>query len=202
MPDLSDRIIDHYERHAVDWDADRRQGGWNDKPWHERFARALPTGAAVLDLACGGGWPVAGFLVERGLHVTGVDASPKLISFCRERMPGEEWIVGDMRSLSLGRRFHGVLAWDSFFHLNPADQQRMFPIFAEHVAAPGALMFNAGPGFGEAVGCYRGDPLYHSSLDASEYAALLARHRFRIIAHVVEDARAGGRTVWLARLHA
>ena len=49
MEDLADRVIPHYERHAHAWDADRRRGNWNDKPWHDRFVRALPMGASVLD---------------------------------------------------------------------------------------------------------------------------------------------------------
>ena len=46
MKDMADRIIDHYERHARDWDADRNLhvGPWNDKPWHDRFIAALPSG--------------------------------------------------------------------------------------------------------------------------------------------------------------
>jgi hypothetical protein len=28
-----------------------------------------------------------------------------------------EWLVSDMRRLALERRFDGVLAWDSLFHL-------------------------------------------------------------------------------------
>ena len=53
MNELADRIIGHYERHARDWDADRRNAGWNDKPWHDRFIAELPAGATVLDLAAG-----------------------------------------------------------------------------------------------------------------------------------------------------
>jgi hypothetical protein len=78
-------------------------------------------------------------------------------------MPDQEWIVGDMRSLALDRRFDGLLAWDSFFHLRPKDQQAMFRIFAAHTASAAMLMFNAGFGHGEAVGSYRGDPLYPRS---------------------------------------
>ena len=40
----------------------------------------------------------------------------------------------DMRRLALGRRFAGLIAWDSFFHLRPQDQRAMFPIFAAHAA--------------------------------------------------------------------
>jgi trans-aconitate methyltransferase len=72
--------------------------------------------------------PVAQYLAEQGLHVTGVDSSPTMISLCRKRLPDQEWIVADMRQLALGRRFDGILASDSFFHLDYDDQHRMFAI--------------------------------------------------------------------------
>src|SRR4051812_33394321 len=102
---------------------------------------------------------------KAGLHVTGVDSSPTMIALCRERLPDEEWIIGDMRSLSLTSRFHGILAWDSYFHLDGDDQRRMFTVSAEHAAPEAALLFNAGPSHGEGIGEYKGDPLYHASLD-------------------------------------
>jgi SAM-dependent methyltransferase len=200
MKELADRIIDHYEHHARAWDADRRMGGWNDKPWHDRFIAALPSAATILDLGCGSGSPVAQYMVERGFHVTGVDASPTLISLCRQRLPDQEWLVEDMRSLQLARRFDGVLAWDSFFHLRPDDQRRMFNVFARHAAPSAVLMFNSGPAQGEVVGDYRGDPLYHASLSADEYRELIHSIGFERIAHAVEDWQTGGgRTVWLAK---
>ena len=199
MRELAGKIIDHYERHARAWDADRGAAGWTDKPWHDRFAAALPAGAAILDLGCGSGVPVARFYVERGFRVTGIDSSPSMIAMCRERLPGREFLAGDMRSLRLGRHFDGVLAWDSFFHLDPEDQRRMFDVFARHSAASAILMFNTGGTFGEAVGSYRGDPLYHASLSAEDYVELLAANGFEVIVHVVEDWHSGGgRTVWLA----
>jgi hypothetical protein len=104
-----------------------------------------------------------------------------------------------MRSLPTRERFDGILAWDSLFHLTPDDQRRMFRVFAEHGGRRALLMFNAGPAHGEAVGCYRGDPLYHASLDPAKYERLLDGIGFDVIAHAVEDREAGERTVWLAR---
>jgi hypothetical protein len=75
----------------------------------------------------------------------------------------------------------------------------MFAVFAAHATNVARLMFNTGPAFGEGIGSYRGDPLYHASLDAAEYEHLLALCGFNLLDHVVEDPRAGGRTVWLAR---
>ncbi len=192
-------IIGHYERHAIAWDGDRQNGAWNDKTWHSRFADRLATGAKILDLGCGSGRPVAHHMAQRGLRVTGVDSSPTMISLCRSRLPDHEWIVADMRALSLGRRFDGILAWDSFFHLDYDDQRRMFAVFAAHASAGALLMFNAGPRHGEAIGNYRGDPLYHASLAPGEYGALLDRCGFELIEHIANDTRAGGRTAWLCR---
>lgn len=197
--DLAGRIIGHYEKHAVAWDADRRNSAWNDRRWHDRFVEALPKSARVLDLGCGGGIPVARNLADHALRVTGIDSSPAMISLCRARLPEHAWIVADMRSLSLGRAFDGILAWDSFFHLKPDDQRQMFAVFATHAADTALLMFNSGPAHGEGIGAYRGDPLYHASLDPDEYRRLLAANDFEVVDHVVEDPQAGGRTVWLAR---
>lgn len=199
MEEAADLIIDHYERHALAWDGDRRAAAWIDRPYIERFLAALPEGATILDLGCGGGAPVARHMAARGFRVTGIDSAPTLISLCQTRMPEQEWIVDDMRSLALGRRFGGVLAWDSFFHLRHDDQRAMFRIFAEHIAPAGVLMFNAGPSHGAALGSYRGDPLYHASLDPAEYDALLARFGFELIAHEIDDPAQGGRIFWLAR---
>jgi hypothetical protein len=60
-------------------------------------------------------------------------------------------------------------------------------------------MFNTGPAYGEAIGSYRGDPLYHASLDALEYENLLSSSGFELIEHYVGDPKIGERIVWLAR---
>jgi hypothetical protein len=126
-------------------------------------------------------------MAGHGHHVTGVDASPTLISLCRERLPDHNWLVGDMRSLELPHTFGGILAWDSFFHLTPDEQRGMFNVFARHAGPSTVLMFNSGPGRGESVGTYRGDPLYHASLGADDYLAPLDSIGFEVVAHAVED---------------
>ena len=61
-------------------------------------------------------------------------------------------------------------------------------------------MFTGGPGHSVAIGSYRGEPLYHASLDGAEYRALLEANGFGVVAHVVNDPTCGGHTIWLARL--
>lgn len=199
MEDAASRIVGHYERHGSAWDADRRAARWTDKAYIETFLNYLPADASVLDLGCGGGDPVALHLTAKGIRVTGVDSSPTLLSFCRTRMPEQQWVHADMRSLALGRHFEGILAWDSFFHLSYDDQRMMFGVFASHAKPGSILMFNAGPSRGEAIGSYRGDPLYHASLDPSDYDTLLVSNGFELLEHRADDPAKGGRTFWMAR---
>lgn len=198
---FSENVIELYQRHAKEWDAARRRSGWNDRVWVDAFAQELAAGSHVLDLGCGGGEPVARFLVEHGLHVTGVDLSPQMIELARNRLPTLEWIVGDMRRLALDRRFDGILAWDSYFHLSHDAQRTMFAIFDAHASDRAVLLFNTGPEHGEATSTYtfKDEQLYHASLAPDEYRALLDRSGFEVVLHITNDARSGGRTAWLCR---
>jgi SAM-dependent methyltransferase len=162
----------------------------------------MPSAASILDLGCGGGVPVAKYLIGRGFNVTGLDTSETMISLCRERFPGSEWLVGDMRKISLARTFRGLVAWDSFFHLGRDDQRRMFSVFRQHSACGAVVLFTSGPEHGEAIGSYEGDPLYHASLAESEYRSLLSENGFSILAHTARDPACGHRTLWLAQLSA
>jgi SAM-dependent methyltransferase len=199
MSGVADKIIAHYEKHARVWDELRQSSVWNDWKWHDRFVDGLKPGASVLDLGCGSGRPVAQFMNDRGLYVTGVDSSRAMISLCRSRLPNHEWIVADMRQLGLGRRFQSILAWDSFFHLDHTAQRKMFAVFQEHAAAGARLMFNAGPDHGEAIGEFEGDALYHASLSPLEYEMLISEYGFEIVAQNTNDPTAGGRTVYLCQ---
>src|SRR5262249_39623734 len=163
-----DRIIAHYERHATAWDEDRSRGARNDKPWLDRFIAMLPKGASVLDLGCGSGHPVARHMAAQGLTVTGVDSSPTFISLCRSRLPAPHGFAGDWPRCSLKQRFQGILGGDTFSHPPPAAQRGFSDVFRDHAAPSTVLTFNAGPSHGEAIGSYRGDPLYHASLDPAE----------------------------------
>lgn len=198
MPSSADTIVSLYDRHAQAFDRLRGRSLF-EKSWLDAFAALLPAGGSVLDIGCGMGEPIAGDLVARGFDVTGIDSSPALIAMAQARFPQQSWMVADMRALSLGRTFDGLLAWDSLFHLTPEDQRRMFAVFRDHAAPGSALMFTSGPAHGEVMGTFEGEPLYHASLAAEEYRALLHAHGFRVVRHVADDPACGGHTIWLAQ---
>jgi trans-aconitate methyltransferase len=197
----AERITDTYERHADVWGRERSQEiSSYERGWLDQFCALVPQGGSVLDMGCGSGEPIAKYLHERGSAVTGLDSSAAMVAMFQARLPGQQALVSDMRTLSLEQDFHGILAWDSFFHLNHEDQRRMFPIFRAHSAPRAALIFTSGTEHGEAIGSFAGQPLYHASLDSAEYRKLLDDHGFAVVANVSDDPTRGGRTVWLAQL--
>lgn len=198
MTSEADRIIGLYVQNAADFDRERGKTLF-ERGWLDLFLKHLGAGKRIVDIGCGSGEPIARYLIGQGCTVTGVDSSAPMIGMCRARFSDHDWRVTDMRTLDLGVRFDGLIAWDSFFHLTRDDQRAMFPVFGAH-AAPGALlMFTSGPGDGETIGTMWGERVYHASLAPEEYRARLAEQDFEVLNHSSEDPDCGGHTVWLAR---
>jgi SAM-dependent methyltransferase len=198
MARIADTVIDVYRRHGLAW-SKLRGNTLNEATWLDRFCALLPARADILDIGCGSGLPIARELTRLGFVVTGVDAAPGMLALFQANVPNRPSVLSDMRELSLGTTFAGLLAWDSFFHLSPGDQRAMFPRFRDHAADGAALMFTSGTTEGEAIGVLQGDPLYHGSLAPAEYRSLLDAAGFAVVDHIAEDPTCGYRTVWLAR---
>ncbi len=193
-------LVEVYARHAQRFDR-HRTGCTMERPYLDRVAALRPPPGKVLDIGCGSSEPIARYFVEKGYQVTGIDAVAEMLDLCRTRFPAMTWLQTDMRQLDLGERFEIVIAWDSFFHLSPADQRPMFERFRRHTAPGGVLMFTSGLTEGGAVGGDMfGDLLYHGSLDTAEYARLLEQSGYDVVLHSIEDPSCGGHTVWISQL--
>lgn len=195
----ADRIVGLYQDKAADWIRDRGAAlysgarGLDEAKWLDLFVADLPPGASILDVGCGSGWPIGAALLERGFRVVGRDSSSALIAHARETLPAGAWEVADMRDPPPDGVFDGVLAWHSLFHLTPEAQRRVLPALANQVRPGGRLMFTSGPAHGETIGEWRGEPLYHGSLDPAAYRALLVEAGLSL------DADGAETGVWLAR---
>ena len=151
----------------------------------------------MLDLGCGSGEPVGGWLLKNGFAVTGVDVAPGMIALARAAHPGAEWIVADMRELSELGRFDGILSWDGSFHLSRDEQRRALPQFAALLRPGGTMMLTVGPDDGEVTGTVGEETVYHASLSRDEYAALL-EPLFATVSHDPFDSDPDGRHILLA----
>lgn len=195
----SDIVLDLYQEHAAAW-ARLRAETVGETPWLDAFLETMPrAGRDVLDIGCGTGRPIAAHLIERGCRITGLDGAPALIEIARGSFPDQTWIAADMRDLPPLGRFRGLVAWHSLFHLRPEDQRPMFGAFGR-LGLPGAtLLFTSGTEHGDAIGSFEGRPLYHGSLDTTEYRHLLERNGFEVVRYVEGDPACGAANVWLAR---
>ena len=195
---LAARTLGVYDRQARRFDAERPRL-LHEKGWLDRFLDLIEPGGRVLDLGCGGGEPIAAYLMNRGYEVVGVDASEAMLAIARTRFPEEDWRWADMRRLDLGEVFDGVISWDSFFHLMPDEQRNVLSLLAGHMNDGAALMLTVGPEAGEVTGWVGGEPVYHASLAPLEYKTLLHQLGIVVLEFVPEDTLCDGHTILLAQ---
>ncbi|GAC51715.1 class I SAM-dependent methyltransferase [Gordonia amicalis] len=112
-----DRVADDYVRLVVDTGiGDPRYQPWL-KAALDAFAESVAGIGPVLDVGCGPG-TVTAYLAERGLDVTGVDLSPRMIDNARRLHPSCRFEVGSATDLDLAdASLGGVLGWWSLFIL-------------------------------------------------------------------------------------
>ncbi len=101
----------------------------------ELIHAVIPTGASVLDLGCGPG-RIAGPLVALGHAVTGVDDGPGMIAALP---PTIEGVLGDARTIRLGRRFGAVLLASHLVN-DPDGGAAFAATAAAHVAPDGVVV--------------------------------------------------------------
>ena len=99
----------------------------------------------------------------------------------------------------MNKTFHGIVAWDSFFHLTQQEQRDALPRLAAHLEPGGLLLVTVGPMAGESVGQVAGEPVLQASLSPAEYDSLLVEHGLMLIAFVSEDPRCENHTVLMAK---
>jgi cyclopropane fatty-acyl-phospholipid synthase-like methyltransferase len=113
-----------YDLIADQWTQERKLLP-REKPYLEHFIALAIPGAHILDLGCGPGI-MTRYLLDRGVRVTGVDSSLEMLRRAQVTCPEAEFIAGDMLTLKLTRRYQGIVAWDSVFHIPRTEHGRLF----------------------------------------------------------------------------
>ena len=114
-------------------------------PYYEELARQAS--GDILELACGTGQLTVP-LASAGLRITGLDLSEPMLKAARERAATAkvpvEYVLGDMRQFSLGRRFGLIfIARNSLLHLHSAeDILATFAMVRQHLAPGGIFAFD------------------------------------------------------------
>jgi SAM-dependent methyltransferase len=139
------------------------------------WARTLPQGATVIDLGCGTGFPITKVLVDEGLNVYGVDASPSLVAAFRDNLPQVPVACESVvESSFFNRTFDGVVAWGLIFLLQPQEQRHLIQSVADILLPGGRLLFTSSTGTEPLVWNDAMTGLESRSLGAAEYRKLLS----------------------------
>ena len=94
----------------------------------------------LLELGSGGGNNA--FHMKRHFAMTLVDRSPGMVEVCRRLNPECEHVVGDMRSVRLGRQFDCVFVHDAITYMTTEGDLRLAMETASvHCAPGGAALF-------------------------------------------------------------
>lgn len=196
----ADGVTAAYDRIADWWRAGRgADPAFRERPWVDRLAGPLPPGAAVLDVGCGCGRPIAADLAGRGFRVTGLDGSARMLDHARQLVPDGEFVYGDMRTAELPGRFDAAVAWDSVFHLPRADHPRMFARLAGWLVPGGRLLLGLGGSADEGfTSAMHGETFFYSGHAPADALVLLTAAGFAVEEWAVDEPSSRGHLAVLA----
>jgi SAM-dependent methyltransferase len=128
-----DRVAARYR--ALEHDSAR----WPRASWLKRLTDNLPPGAAVLDLGCASGVPVAAELA-RQYRVTGVDISREHIEQAARNVPVAEFVCADARTVTFpDGHFEAAVSLYTFDHV-PRQEHRALLGRLHQWLRPGGLL--------------------------------------------------------------
>lgn len=172
-------------------------------PWLAALHARLPAPAAVLDLGCGCGVPVARSLAEAGFQVTGVDISDVQIERARRLVPAGTFIEADaaMVEFPVGS-FDTVVCLYALFHLPLAAQPGILQRIRSWLRPSGWLLVIAGQEAwtGTEENWLGGRaPMWWSQADASTYRSWLEQAGLEITEQGFVPEDDGGHALFWAR---
>ncbi len=139
----------------------------------------LPPGAALLDVGCGSGVPIAQALIEAGFAVHGIDPSPTLVAAFRRHFPDAPCLCeAGQDSTFFNGAFDAAIAIGVVFLLTPAQQQRLLRNMIQALKPGGRVLFTA-----PAEPCHWTDALTglrSESLGLKIYTQWLTAHGMRL----------------------
>jgi SAM-dependent methyltransferase len=190
-----------YDRVSRAYRADDAEDG-EYSPWLDDLERRLVRGAAVLDVGCGSGVPVARRLSQR-YSVTGVDISPVQIERARELVPNATFICADVSALRFpAQSYDAVVCFFALIHLPLAEQPPLLRAIATWLRPGGIFMATVGhrawTGIEKDWLGVEGGDMWWSHADTRTYRQWLMEAGFAIESEVFVPEGAGGHTLIVA----
>lgn len=195
MDEISNLVEQGYNKIAEDYYNHRDLNKFNNEL--EEFASLLPKNAHVLDVGCGAGIPTAKFLINRGIKVTGIDLSDKMLSLARLNVPSAEFIKMDMNELKFEENtYDGIISVYTLFHVPRNNHIQIFKKFFEILKPGGILLINTGISESEGKSHFFDVPMFWSNYNPKTTLELVKKAGFSIIFEGVLE-RGGEYQYWI-----
>ena len=113
-----------------------------DRELLDRFAAEVRGLGPVCDMGCGPGH-IAQYLQKRGVHVLGIDMSPRMVEQARQLNAGIEFQQGNMSSLDVeNEAWGGIVAFYSIIHIPRAEVIDVLREFRRVLQSNGLLLLS------------------------------------------------------------
>lgn len=157
----------------------------------QQLLKYLPKNSEILDLGCGAGVWVDDLLLKAGHQVRGIDISGQQIKLARQKCPGGEFDVGDMRELKLGEyQVQAVVSFYTLFHIPRVEQARLLKIFVSYLPKGGILLVTMGDREFEGEHVLYGRPMWSSQYGTAKNRQMMEQAGLSII--IDEIDKSGG----------
>lgn len=150
------------------------------------WARSLPAGTDVIEIACGGGLPVSRALVDTGLNLWAIDASATLLAQFRSRFPGvPTQCASALQCDYFGRKFAAAVSIGLIFLLEESEQVALLHRVSAILLRNGRFLFTAPI----EVATWRdiGTGCECRSLGQARYVEVLKHAGFRLVGTHVDE---------------
>jgi cyclopropane fatty-acyl-phospholipid synthase-like methyltransferase len=174
-----------YEAHAHDFlrDRDRSPTGTHAV---DRWSRSLRKGANVIELGCGGGYPVTRVLRAAGLQLWAVDSSPTLVAEFQSRFPAIPIQCARVQESDFfDREYEAAIAIGLIFLLSESDQAALISRVSRILVGKGRFLFTAPIETGSWSDMNTGHEC--RSLGQASYESLLKDAGFRVVATFADE---------------
>ena len=172
-------------------------------PWMDTLIDRLPPAAAVLDIGCGCGVPVARRLAAAGFAVTGIDISRVQIERARSLVPDASFVQTDAAHAAFDPAgFDAVVCLYALIHMPQPEQVELLTRVATWLRPGGWLLVTTGATAwtGTERGWLDGDaPMWWSHPDAATYRRWITEAGLEVIEEGFVPEGSSGHQVFWAR---
>jgi len=152
----------------------------------QQWADALPAKASIIDIGAGSGQPLTTVLLDAGLNVYAIDASPTMITALNANLsPVKTACEAVEHSNFFDRKFDAALAVGLIFLLPEHTQKTVLEKIANTLNPRARFLFSAPRETGTWTDVLTGQS--STSLGAAAYAEILSDNNLEIVANHIDE---------------